>query len=181
MQELHNNWFPIRYPQAFFDTATTLPSVYHSECMADRNGELAAILVAKNIRVCSCDREDRDILPPSRAVRHGGVDERLVTYILTVGVENRFRRKRIGAYLIRNLVQKAMSHPHKIHAIYLHVLVSNAAAIRFYEKIGFVQHKLLEGYYIIGNNTYDAYCYILRLDDDDVQECEACLDRCHIS
>ena len=162
MQELHNDWFPIRYPQKFFDTATAAQSIFYSECLADVNGDLAAMVVAKHVRLCSCDKEvrlrqpqlpmpssllsmfiirprflgglhvcilshtlswaplyyvyprgaqDQGILPPV----FSELDNRRVTYILTIGVDNKFRRKGIGQLLIANLVQVVMASHEQIH------------------------------------------------------------------
>lgn len=177
MQELHNDWFPISYPQKFYETATAVQSVFYSECFADVNGDLAAMVVAKHVRLCACDKEDQGILPPV----FSELDNRMVTYILTIGVDDKFRRKGIGQLLIANLVRVAKASLEQIHAIYLHVLSTNTSAIGFYEKLGFTRHKLLQAYYRIGDTKQDAFTYVLEINTQTELDWVACLDRCIIA
>lgn len=46
-------------------------------------------------------------------------------------------------------------------AIYLHVLASNAGAIKFYEKRNFQRRAHLPKYYTINGQAHDGYTYVL--------------------
>jgi hypothetical protein len=48
-------------------------------------------------------------------------------------------------------------------AVYLHVLTSNARALRFYEKHRFRAHKFLPYYYSIDGRARDGFTYVLYL------------------
>eukprot|EP00040_Diaphanoeca_grandis_P035754 m.225510 g.225510 ORF g.225510 m.225510 type:complete len:195 (+) comp33462_c0_seq1:257-841(+) len=176
MQALHEDWFPIRYPQQFFDTACAINSIFYSDCLCDVNDTLAAMIVARKLTLSGCEELDRDILP-SFGTRQ---DPRLVLYILTIGVAGHFRRQGLGALLIGKLVKHARSsYQGNVRAIYLHVLTTNEAAISFYERLGFVRHKLLEGYYTIDGAPADAYTYILRVRAH-TDEWAVCFNKCSI-
>ena len=49
---------------------------------------------------------------------------------------------------------------------YLHVIVSNEGAIRFYEKNGYKNIKLLKKYYVIDKEMYDAYLLVKVIQND---------------
>ena len=58
-----------------------------------------------------CTVQDQGILPPV----FSELDNRMVTYILTIGVDDKFRRKGIGQLLIANLVRVAKASLEQIH------------------------------------------------------------------
>lgn len=107
-----------------------------------------------------------------------------VAYILSLGVVKDFRRHGIGelselcalclfaisqtqhlasaSLLLDNLISYLTSGEHdKCKAIYLHVLTTNAAAIRFYERRNFHLHNYLPYYYSIQGIPQDGYSYVL--------------------
>lgn len=77
------------------------------------------------------------------------IDTRKLFYIMTLGVVEHFRHAGIATMLVEKLLAAA-SMMQSYEAIFLHVLSDNVAAQRFYSKLGFVQHKLLQDYYLIG-------------------------------
>ena len=85
-------------------------------------------------------------------------------YILTIGTTVESRRQGLASRLIRNLLKRARDDPaHRCRGVYLHVLTTNEAAIRFYESLGFTQHKRLKDYYEIGGERRDAFTYVYRV------------------
>ncbi|OTF76203.1 N-alpha-acetyltransferase 60-like protein, partial [Euroglyphus maynei] len=81
-------------------------------------------------------------------------------------VIKRLRRRGIATLLIQNLIKNLQQIPslqQNCKAIYLHVLMTNQLAIRFYEKLHFKRFKLLPFYYLIDNCTYDGYSYVYYL------------------
>jgi Acetyltransferase (GNAT) family len=61
--------------------------------------------------------------------------------------------------LLQRYISYAQSQPH-CGAIYLHVITYNVAAIRLYEKAGFVFIKEVPDYYRISGNLYSCYLYV---------------------
>lgn len=88
-----------------------------------------------------------------------GWDSRYLVYILTIGVTARYRRHGIARVLLGKLLRKAAKYD-KCKAIYLHVLATNAPAIRFYEQYGFTRLRELPQYYRFDGDRHDALLYI---------------------
>lgn len=87
-----------------------------------------------------------------------------VAYILTIGVVGKWRRHGIATILLNKLKENLtddFNNGNLTRAIYLHVLTTNIAAIRFYEKLHFTRHKFLPLYYLINSASCDGYCYVL--------------------
>lgn len=49
---------------------------------------------------------------------------------------------------------------------YLHVIITNDAAIRFYEKLGFYRLREIPNYYTINDEKYDCYLYVKFFNND---------------
>eukprot|EP00035_Acanthoeca_spectabilis_P014868 m.292447 g.292447 ORF g.292447 m.292447 type:complete len:213 (-) comp16238_c0_seq3:2633-3271(-) len=156
MKLMHDQWFPIRYPEQFFILATSLHSRLQSEVLIDpRTDTIAALVVWRQGSVVQCDPEDSDILPPGEERTNADV-----IYVLTIGVSVEYRRCGLASRLIRHLLSHAATDPSgRCRCVYLHVLTSNDSAIRFYESHGFNQHKLLKDYYEIADAKRDAFTY----------------------
>mmetsp|Transcript_35728 Transcript_35728/g.93394 ORF Transcript_35728/g.93394 Transcript_35728/m.93394 type:complete len:214 (-) Transcript_35728:742-1383(-) len=155
---LHDQWFPVRYPDHFFTLATSPDSALQSEVLLHpETNEFAALAVWRQCSMAQVDVEDRDILPPAQhdGSRHDAI------YILTIGVAAEYRRCGLASRLIRNLIAHAEAdrNPH-CRCVYLHVLATNEGAIRFYTSHGFTRHALLKNYYDIAGEKRDAYTYV---------------------
>jgi N-alpha-acetyltransferase 60 len=58
-----------------------------------------------------------------------------IGYILSLGVDKKYRRNGIGSLLLDSLIKHlTTAERHKVKAIFLHVLTTNQAAIIFYER-----------------------------------------------
>ena len=75
------------------------------------------------------------------AQRDGGV----VAYIATIEVLPEFRSHGVGAELLRRL--EGSAHAERATAIWLHVDIDNAAAIRLYERLGYGDNGRAEHFY----------------------------------
>lgn len=99
---------------------------------------------------------DGFIVCESRAGTAGfllGVIERAYeARILILAVDERARGQGIGARLVK-LFEERFAH-RAIRRINLEVRVSNATAIRLYEKLGFEKRKILPRYYADGEDAY---------------------------
>jgi ribosomal protein S18 acetylase RimI-like enzyme len=105
-------------------------------------------------------------LPPKRIKR------RRKLYIMTLGVQAAYRGQGIGSQLLTSVLDAATRPPHctnssssssgstspDLEEIYLHVQTSNADAIHFYSKFGFVTREMIRNYY---KRIEPPDCYIL--------------------
>ncbi len=57
MRQLHEEWFPVRYEQSFYDLATAPGSRLVTVCATDMSGVICGIVVAELVTASSCDRE----------------------------------------------------------------------------------------------------------------------------
>jgi len=88
-------------------------------------------------------------------------------YIMTLGVQAAYRGQGIGSRLLTSVLDAATRPPQcssndpcdlDIEEIYLHVQTSNADAINFYSKFGFVTREIIKNYY---KRIEPPDCYIL--------------------
>lgn len=82
----------------------------------------------------------------------GVIERAYEARILILAVDERARSKGIGARLVK-LFEERFLH-RAIRRINLEVRVSNATAIRLYEKLGFERRKVLPRYYADGEDAY---------------------------
>jgi len=78
--------------------------------------------------------------------------------IYHIGVREKFRRRNIAIKLIQFSFEKLKTKG--IKKIFLEVKSENIAAIRLYEKVGFMQYNLRRNYY---GNGIDAKCYVMEV------------------
>jgi N-alpha-acetyltransferase 50 len=83
-------------------------------------------------------------------------DNEPTIYIMTLGVLSPYRRAKIGTKLIDFVEDYAKQN--KIGSIYLHVQTNNDSAIKFYEKLGFINTEKIVGYY---SRIEPPDCYVL--------------------
>uniref|UniRef100_A0A914QRS9 N-terminal methionine N(alpha)-acetyltransferase NatE n=1 Tax=Panagrolaimus davidi TaxID=227884 RepID=A0A914QRS9_9BILA len=83
-----------------------------------------------------------------------------IAYISTIAVHPSSMRKGFGTILINSLIDACLNWNPKAEAIFLHVKSDNTQAMKFYEKIGFVQDSFIKDYY---NEDSHAYLYVLVL------------------
>jgi len=75
-------------------------------------------------------------------------------YIMTLGVSPQYRRNHLGTYLLQELVKKLQGLG--CVSVTLHVQLINNAAVRFYERNGFLVDEVLPNHYLIDGVYYDA-------------------------
>ncbi|HDD25562.1 MAG TPA: ribosomal-protein-alanine N-acetyltransferase [Acidilobales archaeon] len=74
-------------------------------------------------------------------------------HIISIAVLPNYRRKGIGKALMLACIDSLKNH-YKASEVYLEVRVSNEPAIKLYEALGFKKVKILESYYLDGENAY---------------------------
>ena len=110
-----------------------------------------------------------------------------VFYIMTLGVIEEYRKRGLASYLVERALQEQIvvkqceneeletdetgissfdtssssSHSSqcRCETAYLHVIIQNQAAIRFYEKLGFSRLREIADYYTIDNEKHNCYLY----------------------
>jgi ribosomal protein S18 acetylase RimI-like enzyme len=80
-------------------------------------------------------------------------------YIMTLGTADDYRKHGLATYLIHQCIAQQVQNDTQCGALYLHVLDSNVAALRFYEKLGFHRVKLIPNYYTIDGRPRNCYIY----------------------
>lgn len=153
MKTLCHEWFPIKYPDTWYEDITSTNKFYTlAACI---NNAIIGLLVAEIKPCIRCHAEDRGLLCD-------GQQSDRVAYILSLGVVRQHRRHGIATALLTRLIGELAMNPllEDVRAVYLHVLTTNTAAIVFYQKSHFVRHKFLPLYYSIYSSSSDGYSYV---------------------
>ncbi|KAJ7340152.1 N-alpha-acetyltransferase 60 [Desmophyllum pertusum] len=143
-----------RYPDVWYDEITSSSQFFSLAATLNRN--IIGLLVAEVKTKSLCNKEDAGILSFSFS------DDTQVAYILSIGVVNVFRRHGIGTLLLDSFLSH-LTTPERENckAVYLHVLTTNSAAVKFYDKRHFRQFRYLPLYYAIDGTHKDGYSYVL--------------------
>ena len=91
-----------------------------------------------------------------RSILH---EARPVGHLVSIAVAPGYRGKGVGSSLLSETIRVLRDH-YRVESVYLEVRVSNAPAIRLYEKFGFKRSRIVRKYYRDGE---DAYVYVKRL------------------
>lgn len=147
VDELQRQLFPVRYSEGFYQRLFT--DGHYTVLAATPDGAIIGIASARTV-------SDEAVGSRSDHVREG--------YIMTLGVQESFRRLGIGAELLRRILVILRSLACTVAA--LHVKSLNVAACRFYECHGFRPDPVngwYPGHYLIDGVQYDAYRLICPL------------------
>jgi len=128
--EIENSSFPEPFSGRYLADLGKLYS--ETFLVAERNYEAIGYIVAKT----NCSR----------------------AHILSIAVENKWRRKRIGFILLQMLIIKLKSK--RINEIILEVEINNIPAKTLYERVGFKLIKEIKNYYLNGE---DALVYYFKI------------------
>lgn len=79
-------------------------------------------------------------------------------YIMTLGAVPLHRQCGLGTALIESCMEQ-VERDTSCGVLYLHVITTNLAAIRFYEKLGFYKVQEIPNYYTIDGKLYGCYLY----------------------
>lgn len=166
MVALHTEWFPVTYDEAFYSKSTsgeifTLAATHRKPGQAEDD-------VVGIITMSTCPEHYSDDIfhvlgvsfeelpPPS----HEG-DPGVLAYILTLGVIDGFRRRGMASEMLRQAVAYVEASRPNVHAIYLHVVTYNGAAIQLYESMRFARLAHFPSFYHLHGQPYDSYLYAL--------------------
>ncbi|DBA00583.1 TPA: LOW QUALITY PROTEIN: hypothetical protein N0F65_007712 [Lagenidium giganteum] len=186
LRQLHEEWFPIRYNQAFYDGAsrgvwtetggplfarvvvevpqgqTAQPSYADIDNMPPRFLSARSLWPQRTEQIVGA--VTASTLPLTKVDDADLIDPHDtvhtdIMYILTLGSRAAVRRRGIASALLRDCLEEASRQP-CCGAVYLHVKSDNYRAIRFYEKNGFQNLRYLHDYYMINGVRHHAYLYI---------------------
>ncbi|ETI41951.1 hypothetical protein L914_12381 [Phytophthora nicotianae] len=174
VRALHEEWFPIRYNQAFYDGAAQgmwmetggplfarlavemqpspdLQTPVQPNLEDRRDENILGAVTASTLPLSKVD--DPDLISPD------DWEHTHVMYILTLGTRSSVRRMGIASELLQECIAQACRQP-QCGAVYLHVKADNLSARHFYEKNGFQNLRYLQDYYMIDGVRHDAFLYI---------------------
>ncbi|CAI5725778.1 unnamed protein product [Hyaloperonospora brassicae] len=168
VRELHEEWFPIRYNQAFYDgaarglwmetggrlfarLAVEMHDLVPVEPAAERSDTILGAVTASTLPLSKV--EDPDLIERDDCAHTH------IMYILTLGTRASVRRMGIASRLLQECIAQACRQP-QCGAVYLHVKADNLSARHFYEKHGFQNLRYLQDYYMIDGLRHDAFLYI---------------------
>eukprot|EP00668_Euglena_longa_P038265 GGOE01049261.1.p1 GENE.GGOE01049261.1~~GGOE01049261.1.p1 ORF type:complete len:213 (-),score=33.63 GGOE01049261.1:235-873(-) len=141
LAQLQKQLFPVDYNEAFYekllspDIKTVL--AFHEEAMVG-------------------------VITGRVKVNKGWFTTRRSGYIITLGVEDQFRRHRLGSTLLMKL--QAEFERQQCQYIYLHCKTDNDPALTFYKKHKYSITRRLQSYYYIAEAYHDAYVLVKALD-----------------
>ncbi|KRY59516.1 Mitochondrial translocator assembly and maintenance protein 41 -like protein [Trichinella britovi] len=154
VKKLYSDVFPLEYPDHWFEHVSRSQSLWSMAAVCGQS--IVGILVAEVRMLMDCHPEDHGILAKSFSL------DTPVCYILSLGVRKSWRRKNIASKLLSHLLsylRNIMSPSGPVRCVFLHVLVSNVGAIKFYEHWDFRRHCRLKDYYYINGEYQDSFTY----------------------
>jgi ribosomal protein S18 acetylase RimI-like enzyme len=163
LRTLHEQFFPVRYSEKFYEGACHgigLRGLPLYSIIATKEDRIVGFLLSQFLPLSVAeDRDAIDVFSESKKS-----DDTEVMYILTLGCIPKLRHLGIASAMIKMCESHCRNNP-QCGALYLHVIVSNRAAIGFYEKNGFIFYRTRYNYYEIGGLSHTAYLYLLPLND----------------
>eukprot|EP01041_Mallomonas_annulata_P003469 gene3469-6900_t len=156
LKSLHEELFPIKYSDSFYDDACCGKGLYGKELFTsivtvnvDEKEVLAGFILAQFMSIQQCD--DTGMF---------GIcgEPKEVCYILTLGLQPSYRREGLGQRLIGQCCEYARGNP-VCGAVYLHVIHYNRVAILFYEHMAFEFIKELKDFYALPEGRHSSYLY----------------------
>ena len=172
IKALHEECFPVRYSDSFYRNACMGQgfrggSLYTCLCVEQATKLVVGFIIAQ----VQPENEVEDTgllgvrLSPNvvssetgRAVE-SDASVRQVCYILTLGLDNAYRRAGLGSRLLEYCIAYARSN-RNCGAVYLHVIHNNPSAIAFYKRNDFLQLRSLSNFYIINGERHTAFLLI---------------------
>ena len=180
----HKKLFPLDYEPAFFlqacgaaeqasEGTASGDDVMFAIGAVDRKRnrqELVGFVTARVETYGKRAAEDGLTLP--FALQHCVWERRRTLYILTLGVEEAFRRRGVATRLVKAALDVA-TRMHGCTVAYLHTIEYNHPAIQFYSSLGFTAVKSVRDFYEVRSgrtpypdrSKFDALLFVLSVDD----------------
>lgn len=157
LKDLHMECFPIQYDDIFFENICNgkgfkNASLYTQVAVELESSTIVGCILGQFSKSTKC--EDNGFFSE---LKNQAKD---VFYVLTLGLRNEYRRSGLGTALLLESLNYAKKN-NDCGAVYLHVIHYNKAAMKFYEKNGFIFLRELDEFYVIEKIQHSAYVYIL--------------------
>lgn len=94
---------------------------------------------------------------------------RMQGYIAMLAVDSTHRKKGVGTSLARKAIE-TMRDVYKCKEIVLEAEYSNKAALRFYDRLGFVREKRMRKYYMNGSDAFHLTLWLPRGEEEEEDE-----------
>ena len=157
LKALHMECFPIQYDDIFFENICNgkgfkNASLYTQVAVELESSRIVGCILGQFTETSKCEDNGFFLELKSPAGE--------VFYILTLGLREEYRRSGLGTALLLESLSHAKQNTN-CGAVYLHVIHYNQAAMKFYEKNGFIFLRELDEFYVIEKVQHSAYLYIL--------------------
>jgi len=184
MKELHSEWFPIDYPQTFYDrmnqsNVLAIGCFYKIEVeleVESGNVETVVDYVMIGTIYSRIERENRKNESAIAAIDQPRwnrqtwmerarefcscsrliISERTACYIMTIGVLDECRKMGLGTKMLSYTIDKLEREYKTCCMIWLHVIDYNRSAIAFYAKNGFIKYQRRRQHYFVDKTDYDG-------------------------
>ena len=159
VRALHETWFPVRYSTSFYEAAVRERMVGTHDplftLIAEADGRIIGLITAQMTWTRGCG--DEGTLYKPAAAFHLPETAR-VMYVLTLGADQKYRRRGIAREMLKRCIARANDDP-GCGVVYLHVITHNAGAIEFYRSNNFQFLGEIHNYYRIDGNLFNCYVY----------------------
>jgi len=157
---LFKEWFPISYPDQFYEELLEEYTTFHSLLAVyttEHNGQIVEIILGCLIYDF---RSVEDMLVTAPA-KNSFFKHCQSLYLCVLGVVSEMRNKGLATILVQKVTTLAKQTFPFVKVVYLDVLSSNNAAINFYKKNGFIKTHVKKEYYQINDEIFDSlvYCF----------------------
>lgn len=188
LQEAHTNLLPLEYERSFYlgvcgdEEGTDCcrngdQVVFALGALESRRCEQKLVgFVTARVETYGSKAEDEGIILPF-AWEHWLWERRRIVYILTLGVEKRFRRRGVASRLVRSVLRIA-KESYGCMLAYLHAIEYNEEAARFYGSVGFTRVGCVKNFYDVrsgmtpfpGRTEFDAFLFVRFLQEEKEEE-----------
>ena len=160
---MHREWFPIDYQEDYFRSMKkrkiiAIGCFYKTDLDIENNKDI--LIGSVMAKIHGEDSRTQPVFVDLDEIRNGGPQswwqlfkntfscrapkERQACYIMTIGVIDEVRKLGIGTRLLESITEHLERFHSNVEAIYLHVIIYNNTALKFYEKNGFKRAGVLK-------------------------------------
>ena len=160
---LHQEWFPVDYSKEYFikflENNNAFFTIGAFVIINNKKYLIGSILY----EICKESKFRKNI--PNILYEQNIIDlcfnNKKCAYVNTIGVIDEYRKLKVASKLIEFMIEDLKNK--NVIAIYLHVILHNKSAIKFYEKINWHYWGIIKEHYHINRKIFDAkvFYYII--------------------
>lgn len=186
IRPLFKEWFPLNYDETFYENIflykdhnignTIIAYIENPSFQKGKNSEISRKdkdNISQSDSLYSCEqlilgaiitnKENLDAFIEKVPYQYENLsyieeisfNKKYFMYIQSLGVIDECRRIKVGSLLLNQVLKNIVADSDCL-GIYLHVVVYNSAAIKFYENHNFKEYNHMYNYYFIERNHYDS-------------------------